>query len=114
MKIVLTLPPSVNSCYMNIRNSYKRILNNEARAWLEATIWEVKSKWKGEPIDDFFFIDMTFYLKDKRADSHNYKKLLIDAIERGGVCTNDKFVMDRTQAVFYDKENPRVELWIKK
>jgi Holliday junction resolvase RusA-like endonuclease len=83
-------------------------MTQEARDWMEYATLVVKTKWKKPPIDSFFDINLHFYLKNKQSDSHNYKKLLFDSLEHGGVCTNDKYILDRTINVFYDKENPRV------
>jgi len=112
MQIELSLPPSINASHITRIGSYKRIMTQEARNWMEQAGWLVKSQWKKPPMDDFFFIDLVFYLKNKQSDSHNYKKLLFDALEQGGLCTNDKYIKDRTQGVHYDKENPRVIITI--
>ena len=112
MRLELELPPSINAAYISSRGYGKRIYSAEARSWMEYATIMVKSQWKKSPIDSFFDIDLHFYLKNKQSDSHNYKKLLFDALEHGGVCTNDKYILDRTMNVFYDKENPRVVMEI--
>lgn len=89
------------------------ILSKEARGYLIEASYGIR-KWcdknKVAPISRQFYLDMHFHLADNRSDSHNYKKILFDALEKGGLVTNDKIILDRTQSVDIDTSNPRVEL----
>lgn len=65
-------------------------------------------KYDIQPFTAYFPLDMYFFLENNRSDSHNYKKLIFDALERGGLCDNDKWIMDRTQSIEIDKERPKI------
>mgnify|MGYP004417311021 CR=1 FL=1 len=63
-----------------------------------------------KPFEKPVYLDIRFYLPNNRIDSHNLKKVLFDALEQGGLVSNDKYIWDRTQHVEIDKNNPRVEI----
>ena len=101
---------SVNRMYTFNRFSHQKIYKKEARIYLERNALLVANfvkKNKLKPFDSYFVLDMIFYLPRQNADSHNYKKIGLDVLERGGLVVNDKWIMDRTQAIYIDKENPR-------
>lgn len=110
-KITVPLPPSVNSMYMYNKYTHQKIYKPEARDYLEQNklvlgLWVRKHFVK--PVNNFTHFDMEFFLGSKNADSHNYKKLLLDLLQHVGIVENDKWIMDRTQKISYDKEDPRV------
>lgn len=110
-QIEVPLPMSVNKMYMYNPRTRQKIYKKEARDYLDFESWEVAAYMRENkllPIDKLSYFDMIFYLPNKNCDSHNYKKIAIDLMQRGGVVTNDKYVMDRTQEVHYDKEKPRI------
>lgn len=60
-----------------------------------------------------FYVDATFYFPRTRMDSNNYWKVLLDTItDTKLIWTDDDVVCERTQGIFYDKLNPRIELVI--
>ncbi len=113
-KLILDLPPSVNRMF--IATARTRFVHSaEYSNYLEVASWEVKmycKRNKIKPITWYCYLDIDFYLKDVRSDSHNLKKCMFDALENGGLFSNDRYIMDRTQKVEIDKKNPRVEITV--
>ena len=124
-RVTLTIPPSVNHCYVRRAKVYYKggvrkrrmmnVLSKDAERWMAeardrnlaalqaATGWEVTDKKK-------IVVEMWVYWPDKRRrDAHNLLKLLADSLE-GFVCVDDKMMLIRIMDFGYDKENPRVEV----
>lgn len=60
-----------------------------------------------------YYVDCVYYFARIDQDSSNYDKCLLDAIsETGLVWRDDNVALVRTQGVYYDKENPRIEIEI--
>lgn len=69
--------------------------------------WEMPDKQK------HIYVDAVFYFPMTDMDSNNYWKCMLDAItDSGRVWIDDNIVCERTQAIYYDSENPHVELLI--
>lgn len=68
--------------------------------------------WK-PPEDDerHFYVDAVFYFPRARMDSNNYWKVLLDTItDTKLIWKDDDVVCERTQAIYYDADNPRIVL----
>lgn len=60
-----------------------------------------------------FYVDAVFYMPRVDMDANNYWKVLLDAItDTQLVWKDDNVVCERVNAIYYDPENPRVELHI--
>lgn len=60
-----------------------------------------------------YYCDCLFYFDRVDKDPNNYFKLLLDAItESGSVWPDDNIVCERVNGIFYDRENPRIEMCI--
>lgn len=60
-----------------------------------------------------YFVDCVFFFPRIDMDSNNTYKLMLDSItESKTVWTDDTQACERTQGIFYDTENPRVEITI--
>lgn len=103
MNIVYTYNPHIH------QKVYKKTGTSYLVTQTQAVIDYVKEN-RIKMHSDYFYLDMKFYMPRKNADSHNYKKLLLDVLEHGGLVENDSFIMDRTQFIGVDKENPRCEM----
>ena len=58
-----------------------------------------------------YYVDCVFYFARIDQDSSNYDKCLLDAItDTKLIWSDDNVALVRTQGVFYDKENPRIEI----
>ena len=112
--LTLPLPPSTNKRLLCFRGRF--ILSSEARQWLEEAhliVWVFCKNNKITPIGVYFHLDLAFFVPRSNSDSHNYLKLLMDALEQGGLVVNDKFIMPRIQNVKIDNKRPRVEMcWL--
>ncbi len=60
-----------------------------------------------------FYCDCVFYFDRIDKDCNNYFKLLLDSItETGLVWADDNVVCERVNRIYYDSNNPRIELTI--
>ena len=60
-----------------------------------------------------FYCDCIFYFDRMDKDPNNYYKLLWDSItSTQKIWMDDNVVAERCQGIFYDRENPRIEIWI--
>lgn len=67
------------------------------------------------PVDpaQHFYVDAVFYFPRIDMDANNYFKCSLDQItETGLIWSDDNVVCERVQRIFYDTENPRIELTI--
>lgn len=63
--------------------------------------------------EQHFYVDATFYFPRTDMDSSNCYKVLLDAItDTQKIWLDDNVALERTQGVFYDSQNPRVEIVI--
>ena len=61
-----------------------------------------------------YYMDCVFYFARTDMDCNNYFKVLADAITDSGVVwIDDTQLCERVQGIFYDTENPRIEISIK-
>ena len=61
-----------------------------------------------------YYCDCIFYFNRIDMDCNNYFKLLLDAItETGLVWVDDNVVCERVKRIYYDYENPRIEITIR-
>lgn len=114
--LVLDLPPSVNAMLQPRANSKGRMYTTQTRNWFEyaalmCNVW--RNKYDVETFNNYVYVDMIFHLKHRGQDNHNFFKAVIDSFQKAGIVRNDSLVMPRTQAVYIDKDNPRVEILFK-
>ena len=77
---------------------------------------EVKKQgWvKSDNPSQHYYMDCIFYFDRTDKDCNNYFKCLADAITDSGVVwIDDTQLCERVQGIFYDSENPRIEIVIK-
>jgi crossover junction endodeoxyribonuclease RusA len=127
LTLVLPLPPSINDAYTNItvgkrKQGYysvpivKTVLSQKGKAYKEEVANAILRQVEANPdmaraiqetIFDYpIYLDLDFVYKDNRKrDSHNYLKVLLDTLE-GVVYANDTKVYPRIQSVdVWDKKN---------
>lgn len=103
------VPPSINHCYFYIKG--KRIKSNKARDFDKEVINITKQINYTFPDKTKIVCELIYYFRDRRKrDTHNTFKLLFDAIETGGLYSNDMYVLPRVIDFSVDKQKPRVEL----
>lgn len=119
------IPPSVNH-YLSYRAiirggkplavSYKPKEVVEYRKAFSNYVTEEVSKQGFDYVHDgshHFYVDAVFYMPRVDMDANNYWKVLLDAItDTQLVWKDDNVVCERVNAIYYDSENPRVELHI--
>lgn len=123
--ILLFLPlcPSTNARMGVVRmgSACRQLLTAEARNYID----EMSSRfmfWRRanriRPIQEFTYVDLWFILPRTNCDAHNYGKVLFDAMEKGGIVENDKFILPRYQGISYGAETAAIvkipgEVWEK-
>lgn len=85
-------------------------------AYKELFLLQIKNKYKGQPISEAVNVRCIYYREDKRrTDLVNLENGTLDLLVEAGILQDDNFKivvsMDGSR-VYYDKENPRVEIYI--
>lgn len=119
------MPPSVNH-YL----SYRTVIKNgkamamsykttEAKKYQNSFTEYVKEQAKIQGWDhplsnsQHFFVDCVFYFPRKGMDCNNYFKCLLDAITNSQcIWVDDDVVCERVNGIYYDSQNPRIEIEI--
>ncbi len=128
MELHLTsvIPPSVNH-YLGYRSfmkngrpvamSYKtQAAVNYRHDFAEYVTAEVERQGWDYPVDkrQHFYVDAVFYFDRIDRDCNNYFKVLLDAVtDTQLIWVDDNVVCERVQRIFYDSQNPRIELTIR-
>lgn len=95
-----------------------RMYTEKAQAWIDEAVESVSklvadASWTA--LDRKTVVEITVYFPDKRnRDAPNLPKILLDALEKGGVYVNDRWALSRIMDfhVASKKEEARVELTI--
>ena len=125
LKLISPIPPSQNhytgiriikSGGKNIPIVYK---TNEAKEYEEIFERIVRNEVKRQSYkanldsEQHFYVDAVFYFDRKHKDSSNSDKVLLDVITRTQlVWKDDSIVLFRPQRIYYDAQNPRIELFV--
>lgn len=123
LKLVSPICPSVNH-YLGWRGiiknkkpmaiSYKKPeATKYQREFAEYIKKEVKKQgWvKSDNKFQHYYMDCIFYFDRTDKDCNNYFKCLADAITDSGVVwIDDTQLCERVQGIYYDSENPRIEI----
>lgn len=122
LKLISPMPPSVNH-YLGhkARGNYVTVYVTNAgkeykKNFAEYVKNEVsKQNWvKPDDTSQHLYVDMTFYFNRTDMDAGNYDKCLLDAItDTQLVWTDDKVTCPRVDRIYYDSNNPRIELNIR-
>ncbi len=115
--IFFPMCPSTNDRMMPVRmgRHLSMILTKDAREYIEDISIELRllKDFHGiKTINRFAYFDMWYILSRTNQDSHNYNKILFDAIEQGGIVENDKFIMPRTMGISYNSKEPEIIILI--
>lgn len=123
--LVSEIPPSVNH-YL----AYRAIIKNgkpvaisykttEANKYQKNFIKYVKQEIKKQEWSlipnsvQHFYVDAIFYFPRTDMDANNYWKVLLDAItDTKSIWLDDNVTCERVQGIYYDSDNPRIELVI--
>ncbi len=109
----LALPPSTNQRMKPIivRRRPRLILTTEARAYIRRVgrllaAWAKRAGFR--PIARQFVLPIWVVVPRSNCDPHNYEKVLFDALERGGIVANDKYILPQYQGAGHDPKAPGV------
>lgn len=127
IKLTLPLPVSINALYVNqftwnpkLKSRIPtggRVLSSEGEKVKKLIIKQATEQLAQQDWDyeftknNFLYIDSVIYFNRKGRDESNLTKLMNDSLEKI-VYDNDSRVLSRAQRIYYDKNNPRVELTI--
>ena len=125
LKLVSPIPPSVNH-YLGwraiMKNGKPMAMSYETseakkykKEFKEHIVEQVKLQDWNLSIDPMqhFYVDAIFYFDRIDKDANNYFKVQLDSItETGLIWVDDNVVCERVQRIYYDSENPRIELTI--
>ena len=108
--VLLGNPLSNNSIYK--RGKGRTIyMTKEGKALKEDYVWQAKEQWKKPLIEGKLKVLIGLYFGDRRKhDWDNYGKLL-DALN-GVIWWDDSQIREANVKLFYDKQNPRIEVKI--
>lgn len=109
--------PSTNDRMMPVRmgRHLSMILTKDAREYIEYIGIElrlIKDLYGIKQINKLAYFDMWYILGRTNQDSHNYNKVLFDAIEQSGIVENDKYIMPRTMGISYNAKEPEIIILI--
>ena len=125
LKLISAIPPSVNH-YL----AYRAIMKNGkpmAMSYKTPEAVKYRSEFAGYVAAEVqrqgwdakvnktqhFYVDAVFYFPQIDLDANNYFKVMLDAItDTQLIWVDDNVVCERVQGIYYDSENPRVELTI--
>lgn len=115
--ITLPLPPSMNKVYTWNPFIHQKVYKKSGTSYLTENSDTVK-KWvkknKFPMRTNYFILKMWFWVPRRNADTHNYKKLLLDVLQHGELVLDDKFIADQTQLpILVDSDKPRCRMVIK-
>lgn len=118
LKLTLDLPKSINFIYGQNRKFNTRYLKREGKEYKSKMIKYIKEqveiqKWLKLDKEQYSYVDQIVYMNKKGRDADNLSKLINDSItECGTVWEDDTYSLVRTQDIFIDVENPRIEMII--
>lgn len=108
--------PSVNTMYKHkwIKGRKFQIYTDTAAAWEEEAIlrtkqWKALNGWN-ETAGKVYVRIWIYWPDNKRRDTHNCLKALLDALERAHVYTDDRTALPQIMDYEVDKKNPRCEI----
>ena len=109
MKLILKWNPlSTQSCYW-MHWKFK-FMSKKAKELKKSYIEQIKEQYKWWVIEDNVEISIKLFFWDKRVrDFDNYQKLSMDAMT-WLIYEDDSQIKKATIELFYDKENPRMEI----
>lgn len=121
LKLISPIPPSVNH-YLGhkARGNFVTVYVTKEGKEYKKNFAEyvkteaIKQKWSWiiDP-KQHFYVDMVFYFDRTDMDAGNYDKCLLDAItDTGLIWIDDKVTCPRVNRIYYDRDNPRIELEI--
>lgn len=124
---ICPIPPSVND-YLGKRVSYNPITKKpfvqvyetpEAKAFkkLMGKLIQrevIKNGWEKTGEYDYIVCEVDVYLPQKKRDSDNLFKCLLDSFTESGIIYDDSMIKPRVREIYIDPTNPRLEVTLYK
>lgn len=113
-KISVPIPPSINHCYFYKGNI--KIKTPKAREYWAFVERSVREEIVAQNFNRFdsgrkIVCELMYYFPDnRRRDTHNTLKILLDAIEDADLFVDDRYVLPRILDWEIDREHPRVDI----
>lgn len=82
------------------------IKSKGAMEFVEEAEWQLKTQYKGQPIESNIKLDLDIYYPNNRSDLS--PELFFDTLQKAGVIKNDKQIIEYSCRKLIDRENPRV------
>ncbi|WP_125154410.1 RusA family crossover junction endodeoxyribonuclease [Clostridium rectalis] len=103
---------SVKKGKFNMVMAYKpKTTKDFEKSFGEYVKQEIKKQgWIKPPKDKFINLDTVFYFPRVDMDAQNFFKSLSDILTSSGVWEDDNIVLEKVHRIYYDSENPRIEL----
>lgn len=87
---------------LNFEKSFSKYLKEEM----------IKQNWTKPSKDKFVIMNTVYYFPRIDMDAQNYFKTMCDVMTDCGVWEDDNIVMEHVNRIYYDSENPRIEILI--
>lgn len=105
--------PSKSNCYRIVTlNGHGSLAKTKALKDYETTFFMQCGKYRNLNIDNLFEYHCKVYYPSMRTDLDNHCKIVLDAMQKAKVITNDNKCVKIVAEKFIDKENPRIEFKI--
>lgn len=115
MKIIMPIPPSVNSLYRAFRQgrSVRTIMSKEGRAWYAAAIEAVKIPGHA-PLSGRLCVSINlFFPSARRCDIDNRTKGALDVLTKARIWEDDSQIDELlVKRTGIDRDNPRAEVYV--
>ena len=96
---------------------YGVMKSDAAIAYQEDAVWQLvnqRNKSQHTTITQPFAVELHIYRKKNQGDVDNYSKAIFDAMQQARIMTNDSLIYRMAVEKFVDKDDPRVEIYIRK
>lgn len=118
-ELFIAIPVPITENHAFFYRKGMKILNKRGKEWMKNAehLMQAAIKEQGwETVEnEKVIVDLWHYWPDKRVrDCSNSLKLLCDSIQNAGVVNNDRWLLCRQQDFSVDRENPRLEMKIRR
>lgn len=126
MMFTCPLPPSVNE-YLGKRVAFNPITRrNFVQVYETANAKAFKRhmakvleravntfKWEKTKEYEYVICEIYVYSNQKKKDADNMFKCLLDSLTENGIIYDDSMILPRVSEIYIDKENPRLEVFLR-
>lgn len=106
---IKTLPVGINASYKSGKGHFYK--SKYAKIAQEAMAWEIRSQYRGKPLEGHVGLNIDLILSTDRKDIDGPIKSIMDAMQ-GIIYENDNQVKDLHLTKSTDRTNPRIEITV--